>query len=73
MMPSVGPDPAVPDERLIAAIATTETPVASAHDVAQLVDLSRQRCSERLQRLADNGDILTGTTGRTQVYWLGCE
>jgi len=73
MMPDVGPDPAVPDERLIAAIAATDTPVASAHDVAELVDLSRQRCGERLKRLADNGDIRAGTTGRTQVYWLGCE
>lgn len=73
MMPTTGPDPEVPDERLITAIAATDVPVASAHDVAELVDLSRQRCSERLQRLADKEHIQTGTTGKTRVYWLGCE
>jgi|APHM01.1.fsa_nt_gi hypothetical protein len=73
MMPNVGPDPQVSDEQLIAAIAETETPVASAQDVSGLVDLSRQRCAKRLQRLAENGRIKEGTTSKTTVYWLGCE
>jgi prophage antirepressor-like protein len=69
-----GPDPKVADSELVAAIESREQPYATAGDVAEIVGLSRWRASQRLQRLADEDGIESGTVGKVvQIYWLESE
>jgi DNA-binding Lrp family transcriptional regulator len=66
-----GPQPDVKDGELVTAIESREQPFATAGDVAEIVGLSRWRTSQRLKRLADEGDIKHGKVGeRTTIYWL---
>ena len=66
-----GPDPDVTDGEIITAIENRDEPYATAGDVAEIVGLSRWRTSERLKRLADAGEVESGTVGeKTTIYWL---
>jgi len=70
-MSKPGPDPDVTDGELLTAIENREQPFATAKDVAEMVGLSRWRCSQRLERLAEDGCLECGVVGeKTTIYWL---
>jgi predicted transcriptional regulator len=61
----------VTDAKIKGAIKQRDQPFATASDVAELVDLSRWRASQRLKRLANEGEIESGAVGdKTTIYWL---
>jgi predicted ArsR family transcriptional regulator len=66
-----GPDPDVNDEELVWVLGHREQPYATAGDVSEDVPLSETRTKQRLDRLADEGDIESGAVGERQtIYWL---
>lgn len=71
-MSTRGPARQVDDAQLLAAVAATDRPFATAKQIADSVDLSTVRVKERMNELAEKGDIRQARVGNgPYIYWDG--
>jgi len=65
-----GPEPKVSDTELLSAIAQDERPFSTVSYVAEEVCLSANRVRQRLGRLSEDGDLVSGEVARNiKIYW----
>ena len=69
-MSTKGPDPKVSNSELLNAVVDTDEPFATASQIAEQVGLSSWRVRQRMEKLADSGDIEKAQLGRgPYIYW----
>lgn len=69
-MSTKGPDPKVTDSELLCAVVRTDEPFATASQIAEEVGLSSWRVRQRMNKLAESGDIQKAQLGQgPYIYW----
>lgn len=69
-MSTRGPDPKVSDAELRRAVQSTDEPFATASQIADSVGLSAFRVRQRMNALADAGEIQSSRLGEgPYIYW----
>ena len=60
----------ISDEEILALFDEHDAPYMTAKEVADKVGMSRQGMHNRLEELADNGELENKNTGRTVGWWI---
>ncbi len=69
-MPKRGPDPDIPDERLLFEIMFARGPAVFTSEVEQELDLSRQRINERLTSLEEEDLLVSKKASGRRLWWI---
>jgi DNA-binding Lrp family transcriptional regulator len=64
-----GPSPQMTDNELVEIVRENSPPGVTAASVSKQVDLSRQRCGERLAMLSEDGVIKRQDLSSVVLYW----
>jgi hypothetical protein len=67
--PKPGPNPSDSKEAVLQALHQSDLPAMTAGDVESEIDYSRKTATSRLQELADEEKIESGTIGGNTAYW----
>ena len=65
-----GPEPDIPDDRLLFEIMLVRGPAAFASEIEEQVPLSRQRITKRLNDLEDEGLVVSKKATGRRLWWL---